>query len=576
MKNKAQGVEIRREVMGGALVVAAAFIGTLIFAGMHNYVSEDAMFYLRYARNLAEGRGLVYNPGEYYENNTNFLWSVLLVPAFWLNIEPVYWFRFVGLTLALAAITATYIVARQAGTRRDAVFAAILLGFHSSFGAFAFVGFAPHMPSLFALAAAAFAFQMTKTARAVHAFAAGMCMFLLMISRLDGAVIAVPVGLFVLWAAWQNKERFARNFALCAILPGGLFAVYLFAKYSYYGDILPATYYAKADLPPQLKEWFNATSRAMKYTWLYVREYGFIFVAPLLLWGVLKAKPRRKKSKQSSAQKFLLLTCAAAVVLWFFYIVRIGGGYLEFRFWVTAAPFIFIIAARYMRELDFRLSVVAAGALIFASFWHAATYNKAVPPLDGVAYALDAFASNAQMTKAHYEERKKNFTALGDFFDEFGDYSEEVKFGTKQGGMGPFYMKSYTLELRGWTDTRIFAPGNHVWLLDPSPGHQRLASPKYLNERGIHFYFGDSYLHDHNHNVIAEEGAHNVVFKMSYPYGLMFPLSAEFLPQMPPDAKLVELPVGDKKIYAVYWTRSKKLDEFLARNNITLHDIYVR
>ena len=36
------------------------------------------MISMRYGRNLAEGYGLVWNPGERVEGYTNFLWTVIM------------------------------------------------------------------------------------------------------------------------------------------------------------------------------------------------------------------------------------------------------------------------------------------------------------------------------------------------------------------------------------------------------------------------------------------------------------------------------------------------------------------
>ena len=43
---------------------------------------NDAFISFRYARNLLEGHGLVFNPGEYVEGYSNFLW-VLELAALW-------------------------------------------------------------------------------------------------------------------------------------------------------------------------------------------------------------------------------------------------------------------------------------------------------------------------------------------------------------------------------------------------------------------------------------------------------------------------------------------------------------
>ena len=45
-----------------------------------DFVKDDAYISFRYAHNLVEGRGLVFNPGERIEGFTNFLWTLVLAP----------------------------------------------------------------------------------------------------------------------------------------------------------------------------------------------------------------------------------------------------------------------------------------------------------------------------------------------------------------------------------------------------------------------------------------------------------------------------------------------------------------
>ena len=45
-------------------------------------LTDDAFISFRYVRNLLEGNGLVFNPGEYVEGYTNFLW-ILELAAIW-------------------------------------------------------------------------------------------------------------------------------------------------------------------------------------------------------------------------------------------------------------------------------------------------------------------------------------------------------------------------------------------------------------------------------------------------------------------------------------------------------------
>ena len=55
------------------------------------FLCDDAFISFRYTRNLLEGHGLVFNPGEYVEGYTNFLW-ILELAAIWgvFGLRPEY------------------------------------------------------------------------------------------------------------------------------------------------------------------------------------------------------------------------------------------------------------------------------------------------------------------------------------------------------------------------------------------------------------------------------------------------------------------------------------------------------
>ena len=55
---------------------------------VRKFTVDDAYISFRYARNLADGLGLVYNAGERIEGYTNFLWTVLLAGGIELGIDP--------------------------------------------------------------------------------------------------------------------------------------------------------------------------------------------------------------------------------------------------------------------------------------------------------------------------------------------------------------------------------------------------------------------------------------------------------------------------------------------------------
>jgi hypothetical protein len=65
-----------------AFLVTAAALLALLPLFLTFYVVDDAYISFRYARNLAEGHGFVFNPGSPVEGVTNLLWTLLLAAAF--------------------------------------------------------------------------------------------------------------------------------------------------------------------------------------------------------------------------------------------------------------------------------------------------------------------------------------------------------------------------------------------------------------------------------------------------------------------------------------------------------------
>ena len=53
-----------------------------------SFIGDDAYISFRYARNLIEGHGLVWNPGEYVEGYTNFSWVMWVAAGMWAGISP--------------------------------------------------------------------------------------------------------------------------------------------------------------------------------------------------------------------------------------------------------------------------------------------------------------------------------------------------------------------------------------------------------------------------------------------------------------------------------------------------------
>jgi arabinofuranosyltransferase len=94
--------------------------------GTLSFPLDDSWIHLQFARNLARGLGLSYNPGHLVTGSTAPLWTALLSLLFLLPGSVVVWTKLLGIALHLAGIEATRRLGRELGL--SAGFAALAAG----------------------------------------------------------------------------------------------------------------------------------------------------------------------------------------------------------------------------------------------------------------------------------------------------------------------------------------------------------------------------------------------------------------------------------------------------------------
>jgi 4-amino-4-deoxy-L-arabinose transferase-like glycosyltransferase len=116
----------RRPLPLRLLLLAAGLVACLryLFAeigrlrGGLGFPLDDSWIHLQFARNLAHGSGLSYNPGELVTGSTAPLWTALLALLFPLPGDVILWTKLLGIVLYLAGIDATRRLARELGLSR--------------------------------------------------------------------------------------------------------------------------------------------------------------------------------------------------------------------------------------------------------------------------------------------------------------------------------------------------------------------------------------------------------------------------------------------------------------------------
>ncbi len=187
---------------------------------------EDGLIYLRYVRNLLEGNGLVYNPGELFNGLTSPLYAALLaVGGLLLRNLPLTAVLLCTAAFAFAAVTAGALFARS---RREAAVTGVVIAsfgfFYSTYG----------METALFLALIALSLRLHQTDSRYLPLA----LALTALTRYEGALLALPV------AVDHLRRRRWPDPRVLAVAAAVFLAPFVF-NLLYYGDPLPATLSAK-------------------------------------------------------------------------------------------------------------------------------------------------------------------------------------------------------------------------------------------------------------------------------------------------------------------------------------------
>jgi hypothetical protein len=277
---------------------------------------DDAFINYQYARNLAHGHGLVFNPGEYVEGVTSILWALLVAAGIALTdqAETVGWV--LGLATGAATLVATYAFARDALRPEHAWGAAVAAALVLASPPFAVWSSQGMDTPLFA---AAVTTTLALAARGRMGWAT-LAAVVATLTRPEGALLAaVVLGLDFLrnwrrgWSGWRWVVSYAA------------FVVALTAcRLAYYGQPLPNTFYAKVGGVPVLA--------GVGYTIGFLVDGAGWLVVPAVIGGIADRRLR-------PAALF-----AAAMSA---YVFAIGGdAFMYFRFFMPIVPCLTVLALR--------------------------------------------------------------------------------------------------------------------------------------------------------------------------------------------------------------------------------------
>jgi hypothetical protein len=198
---------------------------------------DDAYISYRYAANLVEGHGLVYNPGEYVEGFTNLFWTLLVAGGLALGFEATATAHALGIASGLAILAATFLYARALLSTRSGAFAALATWVVAASIPFALWSTSGMETPLFVATATA-----TLAAHARNRMGwATFFVSLATLTRPEGGILAAVLFGFHVSSAWRAGWRpwfYPLAYAV-------LLALLTVFRLGYYGSPVPNTFYAK-------------------------------------------------------------------------------------------------------------------------------------------------------------------------------------------------------------------------------------------------------------------------------------------------------------------------------------------
>jgi hypothetical protein len=370
------GIDFRNKAnLAGLGVVAATAIASMVVA--LDFVKDDAYISFRYAHNLVIGEGLVFNPGEYLEGFTNFLWTIMLAPFEAMGLDLFQVAEILGGALVLGLL---YYLTKASlhltdGARRDLshLWGPLWLATSSSLALWSTSGMEQPLAMFLPMAGAYLLWTSWDDETETKAAAAsGVLIGLACMTRPENHLIGIILGLPLVWRTVRDR----RLGPITRYWFAGLFGItvpFHAFRLLYFGSLLPNTFYVKTG---------GSAVVLLRGVEKLHEMFGFNALGALALLMPLAFVDREHRREKIQA--------AAVAVGFMAYVVWVGDDEMTWhRLYLPALPFLVLIAVHGLRNI-----CTAVVALTDSTGWRRlAVY--------GVGWALVLTAAGANFAKTY-------------------------------------------------------------------------------------------------------------------------------------------------------------------------------
>jgi len=464
-------------LVGYALYTAVYIFQTSFVVSGERYfvLFDDAMISMRYAKNLANGHGLVWNPsGVRVEGYTNPLWVIFMAIFHLFPLPPPKMSSLIQISGAIFLLANLFFVNKIArmftGNWLVALLSVILTAFYAPLNNWGLQGMEVSVLTLIVSASVWIALENLHSNR----FSRWLYPLLGVgtLVRIDMAVVYLVVMAFLVFA---DKSHRRQNL----VWGIGSFVLFILGqtlfRWVYYGDILPNTYYLKMQGYPVLLRLIHGAYVLFRFIWSF---NWLLFLLPFIVLAF-----RRERA---------VLLATLVILAQLAYSVYVGGDAWEHRGgsnrYISIVMPIFFIFFVYAADLIRQAILIKIQPRLKASFW-----------VSNVLLVLFVLASMLNMNLLVDSKSLERWALLRQpiFIEGNKEYvhiarslnkitTPQASIAVVSAGAIPYFTDRYALDLLGKNDVKIahenaqgannpfnldkFRPGHMKWDYDYSIG----------------------------------------------------------------------------------------------------------
>ena len=432
--------------------VMIAFLVAITILGVHTWylqpwTVDDAFITYRYAGNMAEGHGPVYNPGERVEGYTTFLWMAILAAGRRLGLDIVWTAKSLGILFAAGCFLLLAVSDRFVNNpdKRLSWISVLLLGASAMFTANAMSGMETAMTAFWILLSVLLHQKGRDEGHfGVFSFWTSVTCVLAAISRPDAGLVFLVLFADRLVLSIKRRDGSFFWFGLAFSV---MFLPYFAWRYWYYGWLLPNTFYAKV----------GHSQDQIQRGGRYVAWYA-IAVFPVLSFMLVHLFRGASRG----------LNSACAIILgYLMYIMYVGGDALPaYRLLTPISPLLCLYAADALSILIKHRVRLCATVLALA------VYGISMGHFDT---SINQKIQNGRVWK--------NGMEVGLWMRE--NAPENALLATNTAGTIPYYSRLPVIDMLGLND-EVIAHTEMPRMGKGSPGHEK-GNGKYVLSRHPHW-----------------------------------------------------------------------------------------